>query len=81
MKQFNLYTKNNCSQCDTAKATIEAQELLEYVNVINVEEDERAMNLIRSIGIRSMPALSIREGDGEAFTDLYNFIKQIKSTI
>jgi glutaredoxin len=77
---FIMYTKDNCPQCVSAKAAIDAQDLTKYVTVINVDEDEEALNKLRIIGVRSLPAFSSGDGSGERFCDLFNFMKQIKAS-
>jgi glutaredoxin len=78
---FIMYTKNNCSQCVSSKAAIDAQDLTKYVTVINVDEDSEALNKLRSIGVRTMPAFSSNDGSGERFSDLFTFMKQIKTSL
>jgi glutaredoxin len=76
-----MYTKNNCSQCVSAKAAIDTQDLTEHVTFINVDEDAEILNKFRIIGIRSMPVFSSSDESGERFFDLFSFMKQIKTSL
>lgn len=52
-----LLTGNGCPNCVTLKNRLEAEGLLDEVEVRNVHEDEGARELLMSLGLRSIPVL------------------------
>lgn len=56
---IKVYTKNNCMQCEFTKRKLDEYKI--PYEVINVEEDQEALNDLLNEDLRSMPVVS-RDG-------------------
>ena len=52
---LTVYTKNDCPFCDRTKALLESK-AVEY-RTVNVEDDELAREMLRDLGLRSVPQI------------------------
>lgn len=65
MAKVTVYTKNGCPQCDMTKNVLRGEEI--DFDLINVEEDEVAMDFVKNtLNLTAMPVVIV-EGQ-EPFT-------------
>lgn len=64
MKNVTVYSKPNCMQCDFTKKFLDDNDVA--YQVINVYEDETALNKIKEMGFQSLPVVEI-EGEEPFF--------------
>jgi glutaredoxin len=53
--KLKIYTKNNCSFCDRAKALMDSKGV--QYEVINIEEMQDAREMLVDYGLRSVPQI------------------------
>lgn len=63
---ITVYSKPNCSQCDATYRTLDRKGL-EY-SVVDITEDESALELFKELGYVSAPVVTVDQPDGSVKT-------------
>lgn len=64
MKKVTVYSKPNCMQCNFTKKYLEEHQI--NFTMIDVSEDDKALDTVKSMGFQSLPVVVI-EGEEPFF--------------
>jgi len=74
MSKVTVYTKNNCGQCEATKNLLNNRGV--SFTEVNVEEDEVALNFVKSRGYQAVPVV-VAEGQEDIVGFNINRLSQL----